>query len=425
MIQNIHGRQILDSRGNPTVEVEMVSQRGTVRASDPSGASTGTYEVVELRDKARAYHGKGVLRAIQSVNKIIRPALLGKAPEQMAVDNTLLFLDRTPNKSRLGANAMLGVSMAACRLAALEKNKPLFEHIAALAGTRPTLPVPFANILNGGKHAAGGLAIQELMIVPLHARNFAQATEMVAETYDELKELIAHKYGKEWTLVGDEGGFAPPVKDVFEALNLIEEAIHRAGYKKSIKMAIDAAASEFYHAKTKKYTVGREMSADKLMDYYWTLLEDYPIVSLEDPFAEDDFDAWRNFMEHVRDKKIKKLQQPFQVVGDDLLVTNIKRIEIALEKELCNALLLKVNQIGTVTEALSAAKVAMHYGWNVMASHRSGETEDSFIADLSVGLGCGQIKLGAPCRGERTAKYNQLLRIEEALGKKVRYGWRQ
>ncbi len=424
MIQNIHGRQILDSRGNPTVEVEIVSQKGTVRASVPSGASTGTYEAVELRDKARAYHGKGVLHAIQSVNKIIRPALLGKAPEQTAVDNALLFLDHTANKSRLGANAMLGISMASSRLAALEKNKPLYEHIASLASARPTLPVPFANILNGGKHAAGGLAIQELMIAPVHARNFAQATEMVAETYDELKELIARRYGKQWTLVGDEGGFAPPVKDVFEALNLIEEAIHRAGYKKSMKMAIDAAASEFYSAKTRKYTIGREMSADKLMDYYWTLLDDYPIISLEDPFAEDDFEAWKNFMEHVHDKKIKKLQQPFQVVGDDLLVTNIKRIEIALEKELCNTLLLKVNQIGTVTEALSAAKVAMHYGWNVMVSHRSGETEDSFIADLAVGLGCGQIKLGAPCRGERTAKYNQLLRIEEMLGKKARYGWR-
>ena len=422
MIQNIHARQILDSRSNPTVEVEMVSQRGTVRACVPSGASTGTHEVVELRDKTRAYHGKGVLCAVQSVNKIIRPALLGKVPEQIAVDNTLLFLDSTPNKSRLGANAMLGVSMAAARLAALEKNKSLYEHIASLAQARPILPVPFANILNGGKHAASGLPIQELMIAPIHARNFAQATQMIVETYDELKGLIAHKYGKQWTLVGDEGGFAPPVRDVFEALNLIEEAVHRAGYKKSIKIAIDAAASEFYNAKTKKYTVGRDMNADKLMDYYWTLLEDYPIISLEDPFAEDDFDAWRNFMERVRDKKIKKLQTSFQIVGDDLLVTNIKRIEIALEKQLCNALLLKVNQIGTVTEAIAAAKVAMHYGWNVMVSHRSGETDDSFIADLAVGLGCGQIKLGAPCRGERTAKYNQLLRIEEALGKKARYG---
>lgn len=422
MIQNIHARQILDSRGNPTIEVEMVSQRGTVRASDPSGASTGAHEAMELRDKARAFHGKGVLRAVQSVNKIIRPALLGKIPDQTSVDNTLLFLDHTQNKSRLGANALLGVSMAACRLAALEKNKLLYEHIASLAQARPLLPVPFANILNGGRHAAGGLAIQELMIAPIGARTFAQATQMIVETYDELKALIAHRYGKQWTLVGDEGGFAPPIKDVFEALNLLEEAVHRAGYKKSVKIAIDAAASEFYNAKTRKYMVGREMNAEKLTNYYWTLLEDYPIISLEDPFAEDDFDSWKNFMQHVHDKKIKKLQQPFQIVGDDLLVTNIKRIEIALEKGLCNALLLKVNQIGTVTEAISAAKVAMHYGWNVMVSHRSGETEDSFIADLAVGLGCGQIKLGAPCRGERTAKYNQLLRIEEALGKKARYG---
>ncbi len=424
MIQNIHARQILDSRGNPTVEVEMTSPKGTVRASDPSGASTGAHEAVELRDKTRAYHGKGVLRAVQSVNKIIRPALLGKAPDQTGVDSTLLFLDHTLNKSRLGANALLGVSMATARLAALEKNKSLYEHIASLAHTRPILPVPFANIVNGGRHAASGLPIQELMIVPTHARTFAQATQMVAEIYDQLKALIAHKYGKQWTLVGDEGGFAPPLKDAFEALNLIEEAIHRAGYKKQVKIAIDAAASEFYNKKTKKYTMGREMSADKLTDYYWTLLEDYSIISLEDPFAEDDFDAWQSLMQHIRGKKIKKLQQGFQIIGDDLLVTNIKRIEIALEKELCNALLLKVNQIGTVTEALAAAKVAMHYGWKVMVSHRSGETEDSFIADLAVGLGCGQIKLGAPCRGERTAKYNQLLRIEEELGKKARYGWR-
>jgi enolase len=425
-IKNIHARQILDSRGNPTVEVELTATnkntQTTVRASVPSGASTGAHEAVELRDKKKAWLGKGVGKAVQHVNTLLARKLKGKELNQLTVDTTMLGALHQKNKAWMGANAVLGVSLAAARCAAQAQNKPLYGYLAELAhntkNKRMCMPVPFANIINGGKHAAGKLAIQEFMIAPVKAKNTAQAIQMVSEAYHVLGQLLAKKYGNSSTHVGDEGGYAPPLDDAFDALNIIEKAINQAGYSKKIKIAMDAAASEFYNSKKKTYQLKRVMDADKLLEYYWNLLDDYPIISLEDPFAEDDFQAWHNLMQQMNKGRIKKAQ----IVGDDLLVTNLKRIEMGFDKKLCNALLLKVNQIGTITEALSAANFAQHHKWNVMVSHRSGETCDDFIADLAVALGCGQIKLGAPCRGERTAKYNQLLRIEEALGKKARYG---
>ncbi len=418
-IQSIHGRQILDSRGNPTVEVELATKNATARASVPSGASTGKHEAAELRDNKKAWRGKGVTKAVQQVNNFLAKKLKGKELTQTNVDTIMLGAVHQANKGWIGANAILGVSLAAARCAAQAHKKPLYKYIADLAHNKKVcMPVPFANIINGGKHAAGKLAIQEFMIAPVKAKNTTQATQMVSEVYHILGDLLAKKCGKSSTHVGDEGGYAPPVDNAFDALNIIEKAVAQAGYSKKIKIAMDAAASEFYNPKKQTYQLKRVMSANKLLDYYWNLLGDYPIISLEDPFAEDDFQAWHDLMQQMKKGRMKKAQ----IVGDDLLVTNMKRIEFGFDANLCNALLLKVNQIGTITEALSAAKLAQHHGWKVMVSHRSGETTDSFISDLAVGLGCGQIKLGAPCRGERTAKYNQLLRIEEALGKKAKYG---
>ncbi len=408
-IKDIKAREVLDSRGNPTVEVELFTDSFSCRAIVPSGASTGVHEAVELRDKDKRYGGKGVKKAIENVELRIKPKLIGlNVDQQQFIDIMMTRLDGTPNKAKFGANAILAVSMAVCRAGAKAKNMPLHKYISELAKTSPKMPTPYFNVINGGQHAGNALDIQEFMIAPVGAKSFSEAVRMGAETYHILKKIIREKYGLDSVNVGDEGGFAPPLKDNEAPLILLEEAIRKAGYTGKIKIAMDAAASEFYEKG--KYIFGlKQGKENKVMDgpalasYYLKLIEKYPIISLEDPFDEDDWESWEYLM-----KKTK-----IQIVGDDLLVTNTQRIKTALDKNACNALLLKVNQIGTVTEAIQAANLAYGNDWKVMVSHRSGETEDTFIADLVVGLGTGQIKSGAPCRGERTAKYNQLLRISE------------
>jgi enolase len=411
-IKNIYAREVLDSRGNPTVEVEMTTEAGMVSAIVPSGASTGSHEALELRDNDSRYLGLGVQKAVANVNNIIGPSLVNnqlRDPSQ--IDKVLIKLDGTTNKSKLGANAILAVSMAAFRAAAQAEKKPLYQYIHDQFNlTQMRMPVPCANVINGGKHAGTDLYMQEFMLVPLGAENFKEAMRIVSETYHVLKGIIKDKYGVVAVNVGDEGGFAPSLTTPEEALDLITAAIDKAGYKDKIKIAMDPASSEFF-----KDGLYHGMMPGELFDKYEELLEKYPIMSIEDGFAEDDFDSWTSFT-----KKYSKLQ----IVGDDLLVTNVQRIKMAHQRRLCNALLLKVNQIGTVTEAIDAAKLAMSYGWNVMVSHRSGETEDTFIADLAVALGCGQIKIGAPARTDRVAKYNRLLRIEEEL-KNAPFGMRR
>ncbi|MFP4524081.1 MAG: phosphopyruvate hydratase [Candidatus Woesearchaeota archaeon] len=415
-ILDIDARQVLDSRGNPTLEVDVYTDNAVGSAMVPSGASTGIHEAHELRDGGKDWHGKGVTQAIKHVNNTIRKKLTGQdAEDQTHIDGELNALDGTPNKEKLGANAILGVSLAVARAAAAAQKKPFHEYVAKLAGTKPRLPVPYANVINGGSHAEGGLELQEFMIVPTGAKSFAQASQMVSETYHHLKKLLKKKYGAASTHLGDEGGFAPPMKDSKEALELLKQAIKEAGYATKMKLAIDAAASEFYDHDTKTY-LKDAYSPQQLEHYYDNLIKKYPITSLEDPYDQDDIQAWQSLTKRTRRRK------NFQVVGDDLTVSNPERIKTAIDEKWCDALLLKVNQIGTLTEALRAARMAQKAGWNVMVSHRSGETEDPLIADLATGLGCGQIKLGAPARGERTAKYNQLIRIEEYLGRKARYG---
>jgi enolase len=430
-ITKLFARQVLDSRGNPTIEVEAYFNDIKASAIVPSGASTGKYEALELRDGNKEYLGKSVNKAVDNVNKIIANKIIGmEFLDQKAVDDALISLDGTKNKSMLGANAILGVSMAACRLAALIKQKKLYEYIAEIVNSDRTnpvsmipvmmaayekvlksnkqysIPVPFANVINGGKHAGSSLKIQEFMITPVYASDFKTAVRMTAETYQILKKIVEEKYGKSAVNVGDEGGFAPQLTTPEQALDLLVEAIKKAGYAGKVKIAIDAAASEFYDDKTGCYVMDKQYSKDEMVEYYLRLLKKYPIATLEDPFDQDDFESWAKLT-----KEAVKLKVP--IIGDDLLVSNPERIKIAIERKLCNALLLKVNQIGTVTEAITAAKMALSSKWIVMVSHRSGETEDTFIADLAVGLKCGHIKLGAPCRTERVAKYNQLLRIEE------------
>lgn len=409
-IRKIVAREVLDSRGNPTVEVEVKTQNSKGRAIVPSGASTGVHEAIELRDsKDTRYHNKGVLKAVKNVNSILSKKLKGlEITDQRLIDQTMIDLDGTDNKSRFGANSILGISMASARCAANSLQVPLYKYLNRKART---LPIPFANIINGGKHAGNALEMQEFMIAPIKAKNFNVATQMVSETYQELKGILREKYGPNSVNVGDEGGFAPPIKSPTEALNLIENAIDRSGYSGKIKIAMDPAASEYYR-KGSYYPAGKKLSPDKTIEFYEDLLKNHPIISLEDPFDQDDFDSFSKFTS--RNRKL-------QIVGDDLLVTNPARIRIALDKKLCNALLLKVNQIGTLSQAIDAANMSLRSKWSVMVSHRSGETEDPFIADLSVALGNGQIKIGAPARSDRTAKYNQLLRIEEELGFRKKY----
>lgn len=428
-IRQLKAREILDSRGNPTIEVDLATDKGLFRAAVPSGASTGIYEALELRDKdAGRYLGKGVLTAVKNVNEIIAPKLFGKNVLEQAELDKMMYeeLDGSQNewgwsKEKLGANAILAVSMAICRAAAACKNMPLYQRIAELAG-KPTdkyvLPVPSFNVINGGSHAGNKLACQEFMILPVGASSFREALQIGAEVYHNLKKVIQEKYGQDATNVGDEGGFAPNVTENDEALEVLMKAIEKSGHMEKVKIGTDVAASEFYVADEKKYDLywkdpekkGKQlMTTEELGDYYKKWMKSYPLVSIEDPFDQDDWDGYRPFTATVG--------EAVQVVGDDLLVTNPKRISKSQEGDLpaVNALLLKVNQIGSVSEAIEACKMCQEKGWGVMVSHRSGETEDVFIADLSVGLRAGQIKTGAPCRSERTAKYNQLMRIEEEL----------
>merc|ERR1712151_63555 len=432
-IVSLKAREIFDSRGNPTVEVDLLTDMHLFRAAVPSGASTGIYEALELRDgdKNRLL-GKGVLKAVKNVNEMIAPKLVGlDVTKQREIDELMVqTLDGTQNdwgwsKSNLGANAILAVSMAICRAGSASMQMPLYEYIANLSG-RPTdkyvMPVPSFNVINGGSHAGNRLACQEFMILPTGASSFREALQIGAEVYHNLKSVIKKKYGQDACNVGDEGGFAPSVQDNNEALDVLMDAIKKSGHEAKVKIGTDVAASEFYVADTKKYDLDfknpnsppeMKKTSKELIDYYKGWISKYPFVSIEDPFDQDDWDGYKAFMDEVGKDQ--------QIVGDDLLVTNPLRIKKALEVGACNALLLKVNQIGSITEAIEAATMSQAAGWGVMVSHRSGETEDAFIADLVVGLRTGQIKTGAPCRSERLAKYNQLIRIEEELGTKCTY----
>jgi len=414
-IETVVAREILDSRGNPTIEVEVVLLDGAWgRAAVPSGASTGVHEALELRDgDPERYGGKGVLKAVQNVNDLIAEELFGwDATDQKGIDARLLELDGTPNKERLGANAILGVSLAVAKAAANALQLPLYRYIGGVHAH--VLPVPLMNILNGGKHAVDGPDLQEFMIVPAGAPTFAEALRWGSEVYHALKAVLKAKGYS--TGVGDEGGFAPSLKANEEAVEVILEAVEKAGYVpgKDVFLALDPAASEFYQ--DGKYVLkkeGRTLTGAEMVEFYAAWVDKYPIVSIEDGLAEDDWESWTLMMERLGDR--------IQIVGDDLLVTNVERVERAIREGACNALLCKVNQIGTLTEAIAAVQLAQRAGWGVIVSHRSGETEDATIADLAVALNTGQIKTGAPCRSDRVAKYNQLLRIEEELGDEGRY----
>lgn len=429
-ILGVKARQIFDSRGNPTVEVDLTTEQGMFRAAVPSGASTGIYEAHELRDEdASKYMGKGVSKAVNNVNTIIGPAILGRDPtDQKGIDDFMVQeLDGSKtewgwSKTKLGANAILAVSLAVAKAGAAASGVPLYKHIATLAGnTELILPVPAFNIINGGTHAGNKLAMQEFMILPVGASSFSEAMRMGCEVYHNLKKVIKAKYGQDAVNVGDEGGFAPNILDNKEGLDLVVQAIEKAGYTGKVKIGMDVAASEFYTEdkmydldfKTKDNDGSQKISGAKLLELYQSFVDEYPVISIEDPFDQDDWESYATMT--------TAMGEPVQIVGDDLLVTNPVRVGKAIEEKSCNALLLKVNQIGSVTESIEAVRMAKRAGWGVMTSHRSGETEDTFIADLAVGLCTGQIKTGAPCRSERLAKYNQLLRIEEELGEAARY----
>jgi enolase len=409
LIKAIHAREILDSRGNPTVEVEVVTENGFFgRAAIPSGASTGIYEAVELRDGGERYHGKGVTKAVSAVEGEIAAELVGfPVTEQRRLDEEMIRLDGTENKGRLGGNAILGVSVACAKAAAASSGVKLYEYVDPEASL---LPVPFFNVINGGKHAGNQLDFQEFMVAPTGAESFREALRMGSEIYQTLKDRLLEGYGKNAINVGDEGGFSPPMKSPEEALVAVTASAEELGYGGVTTMAMDVAASSFYKDGAYSY-MGKTLSRGELIDVYRELVSKYPIFSIEDPLEEEDYEGFAEMTQAL----------PIQIVGDDLFVTNVKRLRKGIEMGACNSLLWKVNQIGSLTEARDAARLAMKSGYTVMASHRSGETEDPFVADLSVGIGCGQIKSGAPCRGERTAKYNQLLRIEEWLGEKARY----
>ncbi len=416
-IKHITAREILDSRGNPTVEVTIESAKNKACASVPSGASTGVHEALELRDGGKRYMGKGVLKAVKNINTIIAKKLIGKSPDnQELIDHIMLELDGTHNKSKLGANAILAVSLACARLAAVEQEIPLYQHLGSLYGNKKfVLPVPAFNVINGGKHAGNKLDFQEYMLLPVGAKSFSEAMQIGAEIYQELKQLLEKEFGKTAINVGDEGGFAPPLTCIQEPLDYLADAAQNLGYWKKVAFGMDVASSTFYRHQ-KYYVEGEELTASDLMEKYIEIIGAYPVHSIEDPFHEEAFEDFAKFTRQVG-KRV-------QVVGDDLLCTNPDRIRSALVHQSCTALLMKVNQIGTLSEAMDAARLAMDHKWKVMVSHRSGETTDSFIADLAVGMATGQIKSGAPCRGERLAKYNQLLRIEEELGKKAVYAGR-
>lgn len=411
-IVDVFGREILDSRGNPTVEVDVILEGGAVgSAAVPSGASTGEHEAIELRDGDKSrYLGKGVIRAVENVNEIIADEIIGEdATEQIIIDKILLELDGTENKSRLGANAILGVSMAVAKAAANALDLPLYQYIGGVHAR--TLPVPMLNILNGGAHADNNVDLQEFMIMPAGASNFAEALRMGAETFHSLKAVLKAKGYN--TAVGDEGGFAPDLNSNEEALQVIMEAIGKTGYNagEHIFISLDPASSEFFNTETKKYELkseNKELTAEKMVDYYAKLVGKYPIVSIEDGMAEDDWDGWKIMTDKLGDK--------IQIVGDDLFVTNTSRLKRGIEQGICNSILIKVNQIGTLTETLDAIEMAHRAGYTAVVSHRSGETEDTTIADIAVATNTGQIKTGSASRTDRICKYNQLLRIEENLG---------
>ena len=412
-ISEIFARQILDSRGNPTVEVDVLTDEGALgRAAVPSGASTGAHEAVELRDgDKKKFGGKGVLKAVKNVNEIIAPKLLGyDVADQTGIDEMMIRLDGTPNKANLGANAILAVSMAVAKAAAEEAGLPLFRYVG---GTNAkTLPIPMMNILNGGAHADNKIDFQEFMVMPVGAESFSEGLQWGVDVFHALKSVLKKKGYS--TNVGDEGGFAPNIQSNEEAIETVLTAIGAAGYKagSQIVIAMDAANSELWDAKKKKYVFhkssGKEMSSDQLVKFWEKWMKEYPIVSIEDGMAEDDWTGWANLTKALGDK--------CQLVGDDIFVTNVTRLQQGIDKGIANGLLVKVNQIGTITETINAVTLAQHNGYNTIMSHRSGETEDTTIADLAVALNCGQIKTGSASRTDRIAKYNQLLRIEELLG---------
>lgn len=417
-IHNISARQILDSRGNPTVEVEVITQNGVMaRAAVPSGASTGKYEAVELRDGDKGiYMGKGVQKAIQNVNSTINDELQGASIfDQNAIDNHMIQLDGTPNKANLGANAILGVSLAVAKTAAEELRLPLFKYIGGVNAT--TLPVPMMNILNGGSHADNSIDFQEFMIMPVGAETFSEGLRMGTEVFHHLKKVLNDKGYS--TNVGDEGGFAPNLSSNEEAIEFVLKAIEKAGFKsgEEIYIALDAAASEFYNKKEKVYhfhqSDDRKLSPSEMVDFWKGWTEKYPILSIEDGLDEDDWKGWAKLTETIGDK--------VQLVGDDLFVTNVERLEKGIKQNVANSILIKVNQIGTLTETINAVELARNNGYTSVISHRSGETEDTFIADLSVALNTGQIKTGSASRSDRMAKYNQLLRIQEMLSGSGKY----
>jgi len=425
-IIEVHARQILDSRGNPTVEVEVVTDDGAMgRAAVPSGASTGIHEAAELRDNdKKKYAGKGVLKAVQNVNDKISPAIIGyDVTQQAAIDGEMLALDGTPNKSKLGANAILAVSLAVAKAAAEEADLPLYRYIG---GTNArTLPIPMMNILNGGAHADNKIDFQEFMIMPVGAKSFSEGLRWGVEIFHVLKTVLKKKGFS--TNVGDEGGFAPNIQSNEEAIETVLEAISAAGYKtgSQIAIAMDAANSELWDAKKKKYVFhkssGKIVSSDELVKFWEKWVKQYPIISIEDGMAEDDWNGWKALTQAVGSK--------CQLVGDDLFVTNVNRLQTGIDKQIANSLLVKVNQIGSLTETINAVTLAQHNGYTTIMSHRSGETEDTTIADLAVALNCGQIKTGSASRTDRIAKYNQLIRIEEQLGEtgifptgKIRFG---
>lgn len=417
-IASIHARQILDSRGNPTIEVDVLTENERLgRASVPSGASTGIHEAVELRDNnKKLYGGKSVTKAVKNVNTTIASNLLGwDVADQTGIDKMMIDLDGTENKNKLGANALLAVSLAVAKAAALEANLPLYRYVG---GTNAgILPIPMMNILNGGAHADNKIDFQEFMVMPIGANSFSEGLQWGVEIFHTLKQVLKKKGYS--TNVGDEGGFAPNIQSNEEAIETVLTAIHAAGYKtgSQIAIAMDAANSELWNAKEKKYIFhksdGKKLTSEQLVKYWETWVKKYPIVSIEDGMAEDDWNGWKMLTDTLGDK--------CQLVGDDLFVTNVKRLEKGIKQQTANALLVKVNQIGTLTETINAVSMAQQNGYNTIMSHRSGETEDSTIADLAVALNCGQIKTGSASRSDRMAKYNQLIRIEEILGENAIY----
>ncbi|MEN2801650.1 phosphopyruvate hydratase [Capnocytophaga sputigena] len=418
IIVSVHARQILDSRGNPTVEVDVETENGFLgRAAVPSGASTGEYEAVELRDGSKDYMGKGVLKAVANVNDIIAEEIVGMDVfEQNLIDQTMIALDGTPNKSKLGANAILGVSLAVARAAAEELGLPLYRYVGGVSAH--TLPVPMMNIINAGAHSDAPIAFQEFMIMPVNAKDFSQAIQMGAEVFHNLKKVL-HDKGL-GTAVGDEGGFAPNFKDIEDALDSIKEAVNKAGYKwgEDIKIALDCASSEFYKDGKYDYTIfegakGKVRTSAEQADYLAELVAKYPIISIEDGMDQNDWDGWKLLTDKIGDR--------VQLVGDDLFVTNVSILERGIAKGIANSILIKVNQIGTLSETIAAVDMANRAGYTAVMSHRSGETEDNTIADLAVALNTGQIKTGSASRSDRMAKYNQLLRIEESLGSVAYY----